>query len=866
MTRELMHQLERLGQERQRLESLLSRQPAWVELGELLQHVEGSDDQSRHALARRRAELEEELEGDPIHAAHRSVMAAIQVIEGLMPADPAVSTGSPGMPALETASPLPVSEADSAPACGEGAADTAVPAVLGDRHVGRVVTSAATIHHGPPGPQAMGPATNPADLPADPLTRIRRIDKGLAAALIARGVRHFAQIAAFGPADVRALSAALGLGRRISQENWIEQAALLAMKAGADASVGMPKHKVVPDGIAAGHSRLLAASGLAAAADVQHLSAGFVTPALEDAAQLLAPANSEPQSVSVPPTSLAAGPEYDVARLVHDIAQRIAGQGSRQSVEAVLAAPAEIALASLSATPTVPEPEPAPAADAVLDAHRSDVAISDDATAANTTPDVATPDDLTLIAGIDEERMSRLADAGVRYFADIAAWDAAAVARFSGLLGPDAQIARDGWIAQAALLARGIMTAHAQRVRAGMLNALVARLAEPAGMDEAFVGWLAAHTQGFRPNAEVGGGREGLNPPAAPLDASERADLHADTSATGDETLDVPQMPEVASDVAVAAEPAPVSVDVAEPVSIVPSSMVAESTPSEVDDATLQLVDTTFEATSEAAAAITIEAPAPVEPPCADAHASASLTGAPADSAPAHTEQCCATAMIPSAAEAHVSADVANDPMVDETAGGTLASEAPLAEPPPTHEPDALKAALPSPSTAPALSIADRITAIERGAADLTRPPRSAFGRLRERWAQAAGRGAEGGAGSVSHPSQLGHHRPPVMPADYGEADVRIVRPTAHESAPHSPSDPTPEPHVVPNCEASGTDEHAAYRGIVEEARVQIVHGLPDDDAAGPGADNGPTDGRNALRTHQELSKVRRFLKALTGE
>jgi predicted flap endonuclease-1-like 5' DNA nuclease len=63
--------------------------------------------------------------------------------------------------------------------------------------------------------------------PADDLTRIRGIDRALAEHLARHDVRSFATIAAWGREDVHRIGEALGLGRQISRQNWIEQAALL---------------------------------------------------------------------------------------------------------------------------------------------------------------------------------------------------------------------------------------------------------------------------------------------------------------------------------------------------------------------------------------------------------------------------------------------------------------------------------------------------------------------------------------------------------------------------------------------------------------------------------------------------------------
>jgi predicted flap endonuclease-1-like 5' DNA nuclease len=65
-------------------------------------------------------------------------------------------------------------------------------------------------------------------LPAQDLKRIRQIDAALETALNSLGVRRFEQIAAWAPAEVKHVGDALGLKRRISRENWIEQAQVLA--------------------------------------------------------------------------------------------------------------------------------------------------------------------------------------------------------------------------------------------------------------------------------------------------------------------------------------------------------------------------------------------------------------------------------------------------------------------------------------------------------------------------------------------------------------------------------------------------------------------------------------------------------------
>lgn len=84
----------------------------------------------------------------------------------------------------------------------------------------------------------------------DDFTRIRRIDDALARNLQDVGVLSFQQMADFTASDVHRLSALLGLGRQVSSENWIEQAALLARVCGAGDETVVAPAAVSPDLVA----------------------------------------------------------------------------------------------------------------------------------------------------------------------------------------------------------------------------------------------------------------------------------------------------------------------------------------------------------------------------------------------------------------------------------------------------------------------------------------------------------------------------------------------------------------------------------------------------------------------------------------
>jgi predicted flap endonuclease-1-like 5' DNA nuclease len=85
------------------------------------------------------------------------------------------------------------------------------------------------------------------------------------------------------------------------------------------------------------------------------------------------------------------------------------------------------------------------------------------------------PDDLHLLRGIDDVAISRLHEAGITRFAQIAALTAPEVRRLEMLLGHDGRIAGANWIEQAQVLASGRQTRHARTLhaRAGL------RLARP---------------------------------------------------------------------------------------------------------------------------------------------------------------------------------------------------------------------------------------------------------------------------------------------------------------------------------------------------------------------------------------------------
>jgi predicted flap endonuclease-1-like 5' DNA nuclease len=76
---------------------------------------------------------------------------------------------------------------------------------------------------------------------------------------------------------------------------------------------------------------------------------------------------------------------------------------------------------------------------------------------------VGTPQDLKSIEGIDPATEARLNGLGISRYEQIAAWTRAEVDRIGQALGQKGRIARQNWIEQAQILARGGQTLFSQR-------------------------------------------------------------------------------------------------------------------------------------------------------------------------------------------------------------------------------------------------------------------------------------------------------------------------------------------------------------------------------------------------------------------
>ena len=560
MMQDLARQLERLGQERTRLEALLAHNPVWRALKALQKDFKavsnGTPDAPRAQILSRQIEgVKSDLSKDPIYGAHQSVAAAMSVIKGILMDQAALSPAGSSPDHAKTTMALeghPQSHSDHArPALRRD--DLRTLEKNGDK---AVTTDTAIIRNGPPAvlPQpAVEKHVSEANH-ADDLTRIRCIDRGLAAALIARGVSSYVQISQFGPADVRSLAAALGLGRRISSENWIEQAALLAMRAKTATS-----RKPVPPTRQHADNNTPLQTGLSVYATAASPSIVEVSPVCGGREAAYAERNSVAPDFNDATT---ASVSNDVPAAIADqVATRHIGSASAGlSDEHKRALEASEATANHGANADwIDETsmETIPAFAALIAASQADTGFFIDEMVRDcalqiaararqkvvqreikhaalqsavtvdlsSQPSAVAVDDLTLIHGIDRDIADVLASLGFTRFAQIAAWDAASVAQVRARLGFNEFLNRYCWIEQAAILARGAETAHAKRARLMSAYSLVPRPDAQPMRDRAFAAWLHARSivNGKAPDASQNAAFDDRVPaPDAPFKADAR--------------------------------------------------------------------------------------------------------------------------------------------------------------------------------------------------------------------------------------------------------------------------------------------------------------------------------------------------------
>ena len=551
MAAEFSELMAALGQVRAALAERLHVDASWRALMQLEARAAAGQLLPGPDAARLRTSLDRELARNRVYQALRRVDDALAVLK------------APDFPAAASAlSSLAMSrrrQDGAEPALDMPAEPSAAPSV----NVRQVASASASA----PKPDF--------ERPAEDLTKIRGIGRSQAAALNAIGVRHFATIAGWRAADVARVSDKLALGKDISRQNWIEQAALLDMqRTPAQPAVQSPpvdaaKTASAPQTVAFDTAPLEApdpapeAIGIAtlerlfaewpqakpvvprrapcslAARALSALAARLNSPAPAVAADViphtapveeatepkqrppLEPVSVVKRSVSPPLGEAAALPPAPVPQSAPSSLIEAPPAREPRLSAAVLPAikvlePVTVAAKSAPAAPSPPIPAISeemaqPAAVQVIGETASEAEppltppIADAAEAAQVVvvepkrqiepaaaltgtpiervieaapiivarePELA-PDQLELIAGVDGPTARRLASMGVKHFKTIAAWSAAdVIAREVQLLEPR-RIRRQGWIEQAAMLARGTHTRFAARRLEGWDRVLV---------------------------------------------------------------------------------------------------------------------------------------------------------------------------------------------------------------------------------------------------------------------------------------------------------------------------------------------------------------------------------------------------------
>jgi predicted flap endonuclease-1-like 5' DNA nuclease len=301
--------------------------------------------------------------------------------------------------------------------------------------------------------------------PADDLKRIRGIDQALEDRLTALGVRRFADIAAWSSDDVQRMNQSLGLVGRIEQENWIEQADILAR--GSDTNYSR-RQRIAATTSAVG---MAAAAASAAANATAQMSAGpdrftriiGIDPDTEKALYGLGFSRyseiAQWSSADVERVEAAIGRPGRVG-LDNWIEQaRVLARYAGETVEARPVRLADAIRENKAAKPA--EPAAARTEMAGLRSVRSQALRGEGSALGDRT------DDLKRIRGIGVLIEKRLNALGITSYEQVANWTKADIDSVSSQLDFRGRIERENWVEQARILASGGQTEFSRRVDRG---------------------------------------------------------------------------------------------------------------------------------------------------------------------------------------------------------------------------------------------------------------------------------------------------------------------------------------------------------------------------------------------------------------
>lgn len=316
-------------------------------------------------------------------------------------------------------------------------------------------------------PAPAPPAAASAPVAADDLKRIRSIDRALEERLQGLGVSRFAEIAAWTAGDVARASQSLGLVGRIEQENWIEQAQILARGSDTD------------------YSRRQA---LAAVNSINGTSAAVAAAAATATAQKSAAPDRFTRIIGVDPTTEQLLYGMGFTRY-SEIAQWAANDVER--VEAAIGKPGRVGLDNwieqarvlaryagdtgvarpLRLADAIRENRESEQKDAEPGVQRQDVSglrsVRSQALRGEAPAGGERQEDLKRIRGVGVLIERRLNALGIRSYEQIANWTKADIDSVSAQLDFKGRIERENWIEQARILASGGQTEFSRRVDRG---------------------------------------------------------------------------------------------------------------------------------------------------------------------------------------------------------------------------------------------------------------------------------------------------------------------------------------------------------------------------------------------------------------
>lgn len=370
---------------------------------------------------------------------------------GIVPPKP----GMPSAPVVAAAKPAASADVPFEPVVAGGAALAAIAARAASAQAAAAANAATSAPAAAAPAAVVGKPAEPvvASRPVtggDDLMRIRAIDSVMQSRLKGAGVTRFSEIARWMPGDVARISQTLGLSGRIEQENWIEQAQILATGGETDYS----RRRLRGEIPAAAAGATVAPAGARPATggfDTSVAAATAAAAAMASAAISRATANVEPSMPS---------------KLVDAI---------RENLAKPAAATPTVAAPAVAAVKAAVAPEDAPVADAGrvsrpdlagLRSVRSE-ALRDTSAAGGAGRQGGAIEDLKRVRGIGVLIEKKLNSLGITGYEQIANWTNADIDRVSQILDFKGRIERENWVEQARILASGGQTEFSKRVDRG---------------------------------------------------------------------------------------------------------------------------------------------------------------------------------------------------------------------------------------------------------------------------------------------------------------------------------------------------------------------------------------------------------------